>query len=75
MKQSPDQPEGAPQGAHVGVRSEVPGAGNVTAPGDQHLGKWFGGILYLLTAGLFGIGYLYDMWTLNEQITEVNRRA
>lgn len=38
-----------------------------------YLGKWFTGILYLCTAGLFGIGYIYDYWTLNDQITLVNR--
>ncbi len=38
----------------------------------MYLGKWFSGILYLLTVGLFGIGYLYDYWTLNDQITLIN---
>ncbi len=33
-----------------------------------YMGKWFTGILYLLTLGLFGFGYLYDYWTLNDQI-------
>lgn len=37
-----------------------------------YLGKIFTGILYLLTAGLFGIGYIYDYWTLNEQISTIN---
>ena len=37
-----------------------------------YMGKWLTGILYLLTAGLFGIGYLYDFWTLNDQITVIN---
>lgn len=41
----------------------------------MYLGKWFSGIVYLLTAGLFGIGWLYDLWTLNDQITAVNRHA
>ena len=41
LKQSPDQPEGAPQGANIGVGSEVPGAANVTAPGDQYPGERF----------------------------------
>ena len=38
----------------------------------MYMGKWFSGILYLLTLGLFGIGYIYDMWTLNDQITLIN---
>jgi TM2 domain-containing membrane protein YozV len=37
-----------------------------------YLGKILTGILYLLTAGLFGIGYIYDYWTLNEQISTIN---
>jgi TM2 domain-containing membrane protein YozV len=40
-----------------------------------YLRKWVTGLLYLLTAGLFGLGYLYDYWTLNGQIDEINRRA
>ena len=39
-----------------------------------YLGKWVTGLLYLLTAGLFGLGYLYDYWTLNGQVDEINRR-
>lgn len=34
--------------------------------------KWLSGIIYLLTGGIFGIGYLYDFWTLNEQLSELN---
>ncbi len=37
-----------------------------------YLGKLFTGLIYLLTVGLFGLGYLYDYWTLNSQISEVN---
>jgi TM2 domain-containing membrane protein YozV len=37
-----------------------------------YLGKWVTGLLYLLTVGLFGLGYLYDYWTLNRQIDEIN---
>ena len=38
----------------------------------MYLGKWITGILYLLTGGLLGLGYLYDYWTLNEQVTLIN---
>lgn len=38
-----------------------------------YLGKWLTGVLYLLTGGLFLAGYIYDYWTLNGQITEINR--
>jgi TM2 domain-containing membrane protein YozV len=37
-----------------------------------YLGKWGTGILYLLTLGLFGIGLIYDFWTLNSQVNELN---
>lgn len=38
----------------------------------MYMGKWLTGLLYLLTGGLFGLGYLYDFWTLNRQISELN---
>jgi TM2 domain-containing membrane protein YozV len=38
----------------------------------MYMGKWLTGIIYLLTGGLFLIGYVYDYWTLNDQISEVN---
>ena len=41
----------------------------------MYMGKWLTGILYLLTGGLFGLGYIYDMWTLNDQITLINGSA
>jgi TM2 domain-containing membrane protein YozV len=37
-----------------------------------YLGKWITGLLYLVSGGLFGIGYLYDYWTLNEQVSALN---
>jgi TM2 domain-containing membrane protein YozV len=35
-------------------------------------GKWGTGLLYLFTGGLFLLGWLYDYWTLNAQISERN---
>ncbi len=37
-----------------------------------YMEKWVTGIIYLLTGGLFGIGYLYDLWTLNDQLSIIN---
>ena len=38
-----------------------------------YMGKLVTGILYFLTGGLFTLGWLYDLWYLNEQVAEVNR--
>lgn len=38
-----------------------------------YLGKWITGLIWLCTGGLFLLGLLYDLWTLNTQIDEVNR--
>jgi TM2 domain-containing membrane protein YozV len=35
-----------------------------------YLGKWISGLVWLFTGGLFGIGWIYDFFTLNEQIVE-----
>lgn len=40
-----------------------------------YLGKVFTGLLWLLSGGLFGLGYLYDLWTLNGQIDEANAKS
>ena len=40
----------------------------------MYIGKWFSGLLYLVTGGLFLLGWLYDFWTLNDQITVINSR-
>lgn len=39
-----------------------------------YMGKWLTGIVYLLSGGIFGIGYLYDYWTLNDQVSLINSR-
>lgn len=40
-----------------------------------YMGKWVTAIIWFFTVGLFGIGWLYDLWTLNDQIDEINRDA
>ena len=35
----------------------------------MYMGKWITGLIWLVTGGLFLIGWLYDFWTLNDQIT------
>ena len=37
-----------------------------------YLGKIGTGLIYLFSLGLFGIGIIYDYWTLNEQISSTN---
>ncbi len=39
-----------------------------------YLRKWPTGLLWLVTGGLFLVGWLYDFWTLNGQVDEINRR-
>ena len=35
-------------------------------------GKIGTGLLYLFTLGLFGVGVIYDYWTLNDQLSQRN---
>ena len=37
-------------------------------------GKIITGVIYFLTGGLFGIGMVYDAFTLNEQVSDMNGR-
>ncbi|MET0284376.1 MAG: TM2 domain-containing protein [Polyangiales bacterium] len=39
-----------------------------------YVGKWATGLLYLCTAGLCGLGWLYDILTYNELVSEANER-
>jgi TM2 domain-containing membrane protein YozV len=39
-----------------------------------YMEKWITGIIYFLTGGLLGLGVLYDYWTLNEQVSQINQR-
>ena len=40
-----------------------------------YMGKVLTGIVWLLSGGLFGLGWLYDLWTLNEQVSDINAGA
>ena len=40
-----------------------------------YMGKWLTGILYLVSGGLLGLGYLYDLWTLNDQVNIRNSQT
>jgi len=40
----------------------------------MYMGKWISGILYLFTGGILGLGYIYDLWTINDQINLLNRQ-
>jgi TM2 domain-containing membrane protein YozV len=37
-----------------------------------YLGKTGSGLLYLLTGGVFALGWIYDLFTLGEQVDQVN---
>ncbi|MBM80951.1 MAG: hypothetical protein CMJ78_10210 [Planctomycetaceae bacterium] len=40
-----------------------------------YMGKWLTALLYIPTIGLFGIGIIYDFWTLNGQVSSKNALA
>ncbi len=40
-----------------------------------YIGKWLTGFLYLISGGLFLVGVLYDLITINHQISELNETA
>jgi TM2 domain-containing membrane protein YozV len=38
-----------------------------------YMGKWLLGIVYFFTGGFFLFGVIYDYWTLNDQISMINK--
>jgi TM2 domain-containing membrane protein YozV len=38
-----------------------------------YMGKWVTGLVYLCSGALFGVGLIYDFWTLNDQVSLANR--
>jgi TM2 domain-containing membrane protein YozV len=38
----------------------------------MYMGKWISGLIWALTGGFFLLGWIYDYWTLNSQIDEIN---
>lgn len=40
-----------------------------------YMGKWVTGLIWLCTGGLFVVGWLYDLWTLNEQVSDLNSQV
>ena len=40
-----------------------------------YMEKWLTGLIWLFTGGLFLLGWLYDLWTLNEQVSEINQHT
>lgn len=40
-----------------------------------YMGKVISGLIWLCTAGLLGMGWLYDFLTLNEQVSEINAKG
>jgi TM2 domain-containing membrane protein YozV len=40
-----------------------------------YMGKFLSGFFYLITGAFFTLGLIYDLWTLNSQISEVNHQA
>lgn len=40
-----------------------------------YMGKIVTGVVWLATGALLGVGWLYDLWTLNDQVSDINARG
>jgi TM2 domain-containing membrane protein YozV len=40
-----------------------------------YMGKILTGLLWFFTGGLFFFGWLYDLWTLNDQVSDLNAQG
>jgi hypothetical protein len=45
---------------------------NTWGRSNGNMGKWLTVILYLLTFGIFGLEYMYDLCTLNDRVSMIN---
>jgi TM2 domain-containing membrane protein YozV len=69
--------EGRSQLKDLGITYLLWAASFIFIAGLQHfyLGKPIRGVIWLLTAGLFGVGTIIDLFTLPAQVRAVNTRA
>lgn len=40
-----------------------------------YIGKWITGLVWFATGGLFLMGWLFDLWTLNRQVSDENQKV
>jgi TM2 domain-containing membrane protein YozV len=40
----------------------------------MYMGKWVTGLIYFFTFALLSAGYIYDFWTLNDQVNLLNQQ-
>jgi hypothetical protein len=71
MKVHPD-PFHGPKKVSIGYLLTLPSFFGCSGIQRFYLGKYGTGLLYLLTGGLFFLGTLYDLVTMERQVREVN---